>query len=40
MSKETAEQILNSIMEDEKRVNEEVQRKMNRATGHDLENNW
>lgn len=40
MSKETAEQILNAIMEDEKRVNEEVQRKMNRATGHDLENNW
>lgn len=40
MSKETAEQILNAIMEDEKRVNEEVQRKMNRATGYDLENNW
>lgn len=40
MSKENAEQILKAIMEDEKRVNEEVQKKINRTTGQDLENNW
>lgn len=40
MCKENAEQMLQAIMEDEKRVNEEVQQRINRATGHDLENNW
>ncbi len=40
MSMENAEQMLNSIMEDEKRISEQVQQKINKAQARDLENNW
>lgn len=40
MSKENAEKLLNSVMQDEKDVQEKVQKMMNAQSGRDLEKNW
>ena len=40
ISKENAEQLLNSVMQDEKKVQDKVQKVMNAQSGRDLEKNW
>lgn len=40
LSKENAEQLLNSIMQDEKNVQGKVQRKLNASQKQDLDKNW
>lgn len=40
MSKENAEKLLNSVMQDEKRVQDKVQKVMNAQSAKDLEKNW
>lgn len=40
ISKENAEKLLNSVMQDEKNVQEKVQKMMNAQSGRDLDKNW